>query len=257
VKNSLEEVTKVVRHSDRYVLQQIFGHPMVLVKAFRSSNRERITSRPDFGWALAFPAITRNFGNVRNSPDGVTILTTHRGAIAVFDPDSFPEGPPLSLFRRALTTAAAVAGLALLGPVSLASAQLATPLAIADKDCGDFQYQEDAQAVYDQDPSDPNGLDGDDNDGIACESRPHRPVQNTTAPTTAQQPSTKTHTTPKSTTTRKAATGGQVKVKPVGGVATGGGEPDQGAPAFLVLSGAVLAAATSGGMVLYLRRRAS
>jgi hypothetical protein len=168
----------------------------------------------------------------------------------------------VSLFRRALTTATAVAGLALLGPVSLASAQLATPLALADKDCKDFQYQEDAQAVYDQDPSDPNGLDGKDNDGKACEDLPHRPVQNTTAPTTGQQQpssstSTRTHTVPKSTTTKKATTGGQVKVKPVGGVATGGGEPNEGAPGFLLLSGALLAAATSGGMVLYLRRRTS
>ncbi|MEA5360012.1 excalibur calcium-binding domain-containing protein [Amycolatopsis sp., V23-08] len=166
----------------------------------------------------------------------------------------------MSLFRRALTTAAAVAGLALLGPVSLASAQLATPLTLADKNCGDFQYQEEAQAVLEATPGDPNNLDSD-KDGIACETLPHRPVQNTTkpAPTSAQQPSTstKTHTAPKSTTTKKASTGGQVKVKPVGGVATGGGEPDEGAPGFLVLSGAVLAAATSGGMVLYLRRRAS
>ena len=161
----------------------------------------------------------------------------------------------MSLFRRALTTAAAVAGLALLGPVSLASAQLATPLA-ANLNCSDFKYQEDAQAVYDQDPSDPNGLDGNDNDGKACESLPHRPQQNTP---TSEQPSTttKTHTAPKSTTAKKSTTGSQVKVKPVGGVATGGGEPDEGAPAFLVLSGALLAAAASGGMVLYLRRRAS
>lgn len=161
----------------------------------------------------------------------------------------------MSLFRRALTTAAAVAGLALLGPVSLASAQLATPLA-ADLNCSDFKYQEDAQAVYDQDPSDPNGLDGNPKDGIACESLPHRPRQNTT---TAEQPSTttKTHTVPNSTTTKKSTTGSQVKVKPVGGVATGGGEPDEETPAFLVLSGALLAAAASGGMVLYLRRRAS
>jgi hypothetical protein len=175
----------------------------------------------------------------------------------VFDPDSSPEGLPLSLFRRALTTAAAVAGLALLGPVSFASAQLATPLAVADVDCGNFQYQEEAQAVLDATPGDPNNLDAD-KDGIACESLPHRPVQNTTQPApTSAQPSTKTHTTPKSTTTKKPATGGQVKVKPVGGVATGGGEPDEGAPGFLLLSGALLAAATSGGMVLYLRRRAS
>ncbi len=160
----------------------------------------------------------------------------------------------MSLFRRALTTAAAVAGLALLGPVSFASAQLATPLA-ADLDCKNFQYQEEAQAVLDATPGDPNNLDSD-HDGIACESLPHRPQQNTP---TAGHPSTatKTHTAPKSTTTKKSTTGGQVKVKPVGGVATGGGEPDEGAPAFLVLSGALLAAATSGGMVLYLRRRTS
>jgi micrococcal nuclease len=43
-----------------------------------------------------------------------------------------------------------------------------------DKDCPDFQYQEDAQRVYDRDPSDPYRLDAD-GDGIACEELPHRP----------------------------------------------------------------------------------
>lgn len=163
----------------------------------------------------------------------------------------------MSLFRRALTTAAAVAGLALLGPVSLASAQLATPLA-GDLNCSDFKYQEEAQAVLDATPGDPNHLDSD-HDGIACESLPHRPQQNTSTPT-SEQPSTttKTHSVPKTTaTTKKSTTGSQVKVKPVGGVATGGGEPDEGAPAFLVVSGALLAAAASGGMVFHLRRRAN
>lgn len=37
-----------------------------------------------------------------------------------------------------------------------------------DLDCANFATQAEAQAVYDQDPSDPNGLDAD-NDGIACE----------------------------------------------------------------------------------------
>ena len=45
--------------------------------------------------------------------------------------------------------------------------------------CSDFQFQEDAQAVLDADPSDPNNLDGD-NDGIACEDLPHRVTE--TAP---------------------------------------------------------------------------
>jgi hypothetical protein len=42
-------------------------------------------------------------------------------------------------------------------------------------DCDDFKYQEDAQKVYDRHPGDPYDLDRDD-DGIACEDRPHRPT---------------------------------------------------------------------------------
>ncbi len=49
-------------------------------------------------------------------------------------------------------------------------------LALQDQfDCADFATQEEAQAVYDQDPSDPNGLDGpigeasDGQAGVACE----------------------------------------------------------------------------------------
>jgi hypothetical protein len=48
-------------------------------------------------------------------------------------------------------------------------------------DCPDFRYQEDAQRVYDRDPSDPYGLDGPIGStssgvpGVACEDLPHRP----------------------------------------------------------------------------------
>src|SRR5215208_3978079 len=59
-------------------------------------------------------------------------------------------------------------------------------------DCKDFTYQEEAQAVFDQNPSDPYGLDEDPgpDDGVACETLPHRPggggggttVENTTSP---------------------------------------------------------------------------
>lgn len=41
----------------------------------------------------------------------------------------------------------------------------------ADYDCPDFETQQDAQAVYDDDPSDPHGLDAD-GDGVACETLP-------------------------------------------------------------------------------------
>lgn len=57
----------------------------------------------------------------------------------------------------------------------------------------DFTYQEEAQAVYDQDPSDPYGLDGpigptpDGIPGVACENLPHRPQppERTTPETTS------------------------------------------------------------------------
>ncbi|MFD9389402.1 excalibur calcium-binding protein [Streptomyces sp. NPDC060000] len=55
-----------------------------------------------------------------------------------------------------------------------------------DLDCRDFSYQEDAQAVFDQDPSDPNRLDEDQgpDDDIACEVLPRRAAA-TLAPATS------------------------------------------------------------------------
>ena len=71
---------------------------------------------------------------------------------------------------------AALGGLTLLAAVGPgAGAALA---AAPDKDCGDFTYQEDAQAVLDDDTSDPNRLDGNDDDGRACESLPSREAIN-------------------------------------------------------------------------------
>jgi len=64
-----------------------------------------------------------------------------------------------------------------------------TPLGAGELNCReDFVYQEDAQAVYEQDTSDPHGLDGpigptsDGEPGVACEMLPHR--SNTQAPAT-------------------------------------------------------------------------
>lgn len=46
---------------------------------------------------------------------------------------------------------------------------MAAPAGAQDLNCADFGTQEEAQAAYNADPSDPHGLDRD-NDGIACES---------------------------------------------------------------------------------------
>ncbi|MFE5752135.1 excalibur calcium-binding protein [Streptomyces massasporeus] len=55
-----------------------------------------------------------------------------------------------------------------------------------DLDCRDFAFQEDAQAVFDSDPSDPNRLDEDQgsDDGVACEALARRGIIDpTTSPT--------------------------------------------------------------------------
>ena len=61
---------------------------------------------------------------------------------------------------------------------------------VGDLDCADFATQAEAQAVYNQDPSDPHGLDAD-NDGIACEvndgaTAPAAQTQYEPTPATAQ-----------------------------------------------------------------------
>ena len=47
------------------------------------------------------------------------------------------------------------------------------PEAPEDRDCGEFEFQEQAQRVLDEDPDDPFGLDPDA-DGVACEELPTR-----------------------------------------------------------------------------------
>ncbi|MET7730849.1 hypothetical protein ABZT02_05735 [Streptomyces sp. NPDC005402] len=71
---------------------------------------------------------------------------------------------------RIALTAAALSVLATAGPLTgIAHAQ-------DDLDCADFAFQEDAQAEFDLDRSDPNRLDEDRgrDDGIACEVLPRR-----------------------------------------------------------------------------------
>ena len=61
----------------------------------------------------------------------------------------------------------------LLATTALLIALWAAPAEAQDTlNCDDFATQEEAQAELERDPSDPNGLDGNDNDGRACESLP-------------------------------------------------------------------------------------
>ena len=71
----------------------------------------------------------------------------------------------------------------------LAVLLLPGPARAQDLNCDNFPFQEDAQRVLDQDPSDPHGLDGPDDDGIACESLPRQAAQQQPAPTATVTPS--------------------------------------------------------------------
>ena len=65
---------------------------------------------------------------------------------------------------------------------ALDSAPVAAARSEADLDCKDFEYQQEAQAAYDRDPGDPNGLDGPNEkaekdersvgNGFPCETMP-------------------------------------------------------------------------------------
>jgi hypothetical protein len=80
--------------------------------------------------------------------------------------------------RRGISTVLLASAIA----VSVYMTLLSTTSAQDLYDCPDFRYQEDAQAIYDQDPSDPYGLDGPPGDafegikGVACEDLPHKPM---------------------------------------------------------------------------------
>jgi LPXTG-motif cell wall-anchored protein len=88
--------------------------------------------------------------------------------------------------------------------------------------CDDFTFQQDAQAVLDADPDDPNGLDEDRN-GIACESLPSSatsttvvvaiPTGTTTPPAGGQLPRTGTSPVPLTLTGSALAALGAVMAK--------------------------------------------
>ncbi|WP_188113905.1 hypothetical protein, partial [Streptomyces apricus] len=131
-----------------------------------------------------------------------------------------------------------------------------------DVDCRDFTYQEEAQSVYDQDPTDPNRLDEDQgaDDGIACEVLPRRPVPASAA---ATAPGLSTPAVGPSATATSAAspsaTGSPATVRPTLGVRAGvGGASASGPSDRDVALGTALGAGALLGAAgcLVLRRRA-
>ena len=93
-----------------------------------------------------------------------------------------------------------------------------------DLDCSDFDTQAEAQAVYDQDTSDPNGLDGPQgegytgNPGEACEDLPGGTVA---SPSSSASPSP-----PASPSASPSASSPASSPAPSGGASSGGGDID-------------------------------
>ncbi|WP_405625293.1 excalibur calcium-binding protein [Streptomyces sp. NBC_00016] len=106
-----------------------------------------------------------------------------------------------------------------------------------DLDCRDFTFQEDAQAEFDRDTSDPNRLDEDQgtNDGIACEVLPRRPLPTLVPATSIPAP---VPTGPAPVTISPAALPSLGVRGGVGGaVTTGPSGPDIGIGAGLTAAG--------------------
>ena len=129
-----------------------------------------------------------------------------------------------------------------LAVLSLGSMLVLTPAALAQDpyDCGDFTYQEDAQAVFDQDPNDPSGLDGprgptpDGEPGVACENLPSRgdtteqPQAKEKQESSSEESSSKESSSKESTTTKEQrkelpATGGLSLLLPTAALLIGSG----------------------------------
>jgi hypothetical protein len=89
-----------------------------------------------------------------------------------------------------------------------------------DKDCADFDSQEDAQKVLDEDEDDPHHLDAD-NDGVACESLLEDDDASNDDDDEEKSDSDKSDDSDDSDDDN-GDEGGQVKVHPKGGVDTGG-----------------------------------
>jgi hypothetical protein len=93
-------------------------------------------------------------------------------------------------------------------------------LAQDDQNCDDFASQADAQAHYDADTSDPDGLDAD-NDGQACEAYDYpNVIEPSPEPSPAPSPTPEPPTMP-TTGAGGLATGAGIPVAPLGLAASG------------------------------------
>jgi len=113
-----------------------------------------------------------------------------------------------------------------------------------DLNCSNFEYQEDAQAELEKDPSDPNRLDEGGEEGVACESLPSRGSSSDTDNDDDQGSDS------------SSEDGDDQMVMPSGGVDAGAGGAT-GDPTSLYVGGGLLVAAGGVGAVVLRRRTAA
>ncbi|BFV55335.1 hypothetical protein KCMC57_up04390 [Kitasatospora sp. CMC57] len=146
---------------------------------------------------------------------------------------------------------ALAAGAALL--ISSAGLPLAGVAHAQDRDCPEFQTQPEAQAVFNMDRSDPNGLDAD-HDGIACESLPAG-LPAAAAPSGGASPGAAASPAGPANTATPAPLVPPAPA-PHGAVAAGTGPAESGSTTLAFSLGAA-AALAAGGAVAVRRRQAA
>ncbi len=113
-----------------------------------------------------------------------------------------------------------------------------------DLDCADFASQAEAQATFNADPSDPNGLDAD-NDGIACEENvPTTPTATQYTPPTTTAPMTTAPTATAPTATAPMTTAPMTTAPTT--APTMSELPTTGGPSLLIPAGVLLASGLIG-----------
>jgi Excalibur calcium-binding domain len=140
----------------------------------REPCRLPLTARNDPDEWLSGNPLTSSRPPATVAVSAVALEPHHHSAISLLGGIIVPAHRAARRTRR--FHVAALGGLTLLAAVG-PGAGAAFAAGAGDKNCSDFQYQEDAQEVLDGDTADPNGLDRDD-DGVACETLPHRPAIN-------------------------------------------------------------------------------
>jgi hypothetical protein len=128
---------------------------------------------------------------------------------------------------RSLAVAAVIAAATTLPMAGVAFAQ--------DRNCSDFEFQEDAQAALRS--GDPDNLD-DDDDGEACETLPRRGSSSGRGASNDDS-NDNSNDDSNDNSDDNSNDEGQVRTKPKGSVDTGDGSsaPDTTAPAMLALAG--------------------